>query len=143
MFEALGMKISQHDLLPLVRPFLFYQLHPDSEIEPKVLPLEQCPALWDSKVSVFHSATAIFHAPSNPSGPGGMYRETIRSTPQWTKGNFSGPRRDCVFVDGGDSSAPGMRGLLVARVHLFFSFSFAGVEYPYALVHWYATVGTE
>jgi len=137
------MKIGQQNLPDLARRFLFYQLHPDSDVEPDTLPLEQCPVLWDSRVSVFHSATAIFRAPSNPSGPGGMYREVIRSTPEWTKGDVAGPRRDCIFVDGGESNAPGMRGLLVARVYLFFRFSFANVEYPCALVHWYTTVGTE
>jgi len=65
------MKIGQHDLPDLIRRFLFYQLHPNSDIKPDALPLEQCPMLWDSRVSVFHSATATFHAPSNPSGPGG------------------------------------------------------------------------
>lgn len=142
-FMALGIKIGQQDLPDLVRHFLFYQLHPNSDIEPDDLPLEQCPVLWDSRVSVFHSATATFRAPSNPSGPGGMYREAIHSTPQWKRSEIGGPRRDCVFVDGGEPGAPGMRGLLVARVYLFFRFPFANVEYPCALVHWYTTVGTE
>jgi len=142
-FAALGMKIGQHDLPDLVRHFLFYQLNPDSDIEPDDLLLEQCPVLWDSRVSVFHSATATFRAPSNPSGPGGMYREVIRSTPWWAKGEVAGPRRDCVFVDGGGPDGLGMRSLLVARVYLFFRFSYANVEYPCALVHWYTTVGTE
>lgn len=137
------MKVGQHDLPDLVRHFLFYQLHPDSNIEPDDLPLDWCPVLWDSRVSVFHSATATFRAPSNPSGPGGMYRELIHSTPKWTKGDVVGPRRDCVFVDMGESGAPGMQGLLVARIYLFFKFSFANVEYPCTLVHWYTTVGNE
>jgi len=140
---ALGIKIGQHDLPDLVRHFLFYQLNPDSDIEPDALLLEQCPVLWDSRVTVFHSATAIFRAPSNPSGPGGMYREVIRSTPWWAKGEVAGPRRDCVFVDGGEPDKLGMQSLLVARVYLFFRFSYADVEYPCALVHWYSTVGTE
>ena len=69
-----------------------------------------------------------------------MYREVIRSTPWWSQGDIAGPRRDCVFVDGG-SGAPGMRGLLVGHVHLFFSFSFANTDHPCALVHWYAKLG--
>jgi hypothetical protein len=72
-----------------------------------------------------------------------MYREVIRSTPWWSKGDIAGPRRDCVFVDVEGSSAPGMQGLLIARVYLFFKFSFAGTDYPCALVHWYTTVGAE
>jgi hypothetical protein len=72
-----------------------------------------------------------------------MYREIIRSTPWWSRGDIGGPRRDCVFVDGGETEAPGMQGLLIARVYLFFKFSFANADYPCALVHWYTTVGTE
>jgi hypothetical protein len=72
-FNALGLKIGQHNLLELTRHFLFYQLNPTSIIEPDELTLSACPMIWDSKVSVYHSATATFRAPSNPSGPGGMY----------------------------------------------------------------------
>ena len=96
--------------------------------------------IWDLKVAVYHSATATFHTPSNPSGPDGMYREVIRSTPYWPRGEIPGPRRDCVFIDvGGAEDNVGMRGLLVARVYLFFKFSYGDVEYPCALVHWYST----
>jgi len=110
---ALGLKIKQYNLLDLTRRFLFYQLNPTSTIEPNDLTLTTCPMIWDSKISVFHSATATFRAPSNPSGPGGMYREVIRSTPSWSKGDISNPRRDCVFVDVGNEGI-GMSGLLVA-----------------------------
>jgi len=136
---ALRLKIHQHDLLDLTRRFLFYQLNPTSSIEPDNLVLAECPMIWDSKVSVFHSATATFCTPSNPSGPRGMYREVIRSTPSWSKGDISGLRRDCVFVDVGNSEKPGMSGLLVARVHLFFRLSYDGTNHPCALVHWYLT----
>lgn len=71
--NALGLKIGQHNLLDLTRRFLFYQLDPTSMVEPDQLALTACPMIWDSKVSVHHSAVAIFWAPSNPSGPGGMY----------------------------------------------------------------------
>ena len=136
---ALGLKIGQHDLFDLTRRFLFYQLNPASAIEPDQLTLIACPMIWDAKVSVYHSATAIFRAPSNPSGPGGMYREVIRSTPFWPRGDIPGPRRDCVFVDVGNSENSGMKGLLVARVYLFFKFTHNGVVYPCALVRWYST----
>jgi hypothetical protein len=95
--------------------------------------------IWEPKVSVYHSAMAIFRAPSNPSGPGGMYREIIRSTPFWPRGDIPGPRRDCVFVDMGHLENAGMKGLLVARVFLFFRFSYDHVSYPCALVHWFST----
>ena len=49
----------------------------------------------------------------------------------------NGPGRyDTIFVNA-DSSADGMRGVDVARVRLFFSFSDDGIEYPCALVHWF------
>ena len=75
--------------------------------------------IWASKVSVYHLAMVIFHAPSNPSGPGGMYREIIRSTPFWPRGSIPGPRRDYIFVNTGDMDIIGMKGLLIAQVHLF------------------------
>jgi hypothetical protein len=95
--------------------------------------------VWESKVSVYHSVTATFRAPSNPSGPGGMYREVIRSTPFWPRGELPGARQDCVFVDMGGSEGVGMKGLLVARIFLFFKFAHGGVDYSCALVHWYST----
>ncbi|KAF9778110.1 hypothetical protein BJ322DRAFT_1014885 [Thelephora terrestris] len=137
--DGLGLKIGQHDLLDLTRRFLFYQLNPTSPISPDQLTLTECPMIWGSKTSVYHSATATFRAPSNPSGPGGMYREVIRSTPFWPRGDFPGPRRDCIFVDMGDPGSVGMKGVLVARVYLFFRFSYNRTNYPCALVHWYST----
>ena len=137
--DALGSKIGQRNLLDLTRRFLFYQLNPTSTTEPDQLTLIMCPMIWESKVFVHHSATATFRAPSNPSGPGGMYREVIRSTPFWPRGDIPGPCRDCIFVDMGDSEKTGMKGLLVARVYLFFRFSHSGIDYQCALVHWYST----
>ena len=99
--------------------------------------------LWDSRVSVYHSAITTFCAPSNPSGLGGMYREAIHSTLWWMEGNISDPQRDCIFVDKGGANTLGMQGLLVTCIHLFFKFSYAGVEYPCTLVHWYTLVGTD
>jgi hypothetical protein len=132
------LKIRQHNLVDLARRFLFYQLNPTTVVEPDQLMLANCPMIWETKVSVYHSALAIFRAPSNPSGPGGMYREVIRSTPFWPRGDIPGPRRDCVFIDMGGSESVGMMGsLLVARVYLFFKFSYDGVTYPCALVHWF------
>src|SRR6266478_2405907 len=86
--SALGSKINQLNLLDLTRRFLFYQLNPTSTIEPDHLALATCPMIWESKVSVYHSVTATFRAPSNPSGPGGMYREVVRSTPSWPMGDI-------------------------------------------------------
>jgi hypothetical protein len=87
-----------------------------------------------TKISVFHSATATFCAPSNPSGIGGLYRESIRCTPCWQTGGITGRRRDCIILNTG-SDVPGMRGLDIARVHLFFSFKVEDELFPCALVH--------
>jgi hypothetical protein len=88
---------------------------------------------------MYNSARVVYYAPSDISGLRGIHRERIRSTRSWYGGR---PRRDCVFIGNSDSpDAPGFKGLLVARVYLFFSFVHDGVYYPCALVHWFSTVG--
>lgn len=91
------------------------------------------------KVAVFHSAVATFYSPSDSAGAGGMRRERIRATPSW---RGSAGRYDTIFVSE-DASLPGMHGLLVARVHLFFSFEAGGIIYPCALVHWFSQTAEE
>ncbi|KAJ7754198.1 hypothetical protein DFH07DRAFT_868599 [Mycena maculata] len=81
-------------------------------------------------ISVYHSAVATFHAPSDPSG---MRRERIRSTPQWRR---HGPQRDCAFVVE-NQAEHGFRGMSVVRIRLFFSFTHDGIDYPCALVDWF------
>ncbi|KAF8951994.1 hypothetical protein BDZ97DRAFT_1931423 [Flammula alnicola] len=90
-----------------------------------------------SGISVFHSATSSFYAPSDPSGIRGMRRERIRSTPSWRS---TGARRDCVFVVEKEDQ-PGFRGMSAVRVKMFFSFMYEGEEYPCALVEWFKKVG--
>ncbi|KAJ6461522.1 hypothetical protein C8R47DRAFT_921810, partial [Mycena vitilis] len=63
-----------------------------------------------------------------------MYRERIRSNPKW----HGYARRDTVLVD---VDGPVMKGLVVGRALLFFSFEFADREYQCALVHWFVPVG--
>jgi hypothetical protein len=96
-------------------------------------------ALSDIIVSVHHSATATFHAPTDPSGVGGMRREVIRSTLSW-RGK---PRHDTIFVNN-DTDLPGMRGLLVARaLHFLRLDTQHGESFPCVLVHWWEIVGNE
>jgi hypothetical protein len=92
-----------------------------------------------SKISVFHSAVATYFSPSDPSGIHGMRRERIRSTPSW-RGREK--RRDCAFV-AEDGSKPGIAGISVVRVFLFFSFEYDGVFYPCALVEWFTRIGLD
>jgi hypothetical protein len=89
-------------------------------------------------VSVFHSATSIFHAPSDLSGAGGMRRERIHARPVW---RHSGTQYDPVLINA-DPSQPGMSGMLVARVRCFMSIKTEdGKAHDCALIHWFSTIG--
>ncbi|KAF8871154.1 hypothetical protein CPB84DRAFT_1904820 [Gymnopilus junonius] len=91
---------------------------------------------WSS--SLFNSVRAVYYAPSDLSGIGGMHEEQIRAVRKWYNGP---PRYDCVFVGNTDAAdQPGFRGLNVARVRVFFSFQHKHVIYPCALVHWFSHV---
>ena len=121
-----------------MRRFLWVQLNPNTEISPDEIPIDQCPSFGCS-INVYPSAIARFYAPSDLCGTGGMYRERIWSTPNWHR---EYPRHDTVFVDI-DAELPGMRGMAIGRVLLFFSFSFRDHIYPCALIHWFIPVGEE
>lgn len=136
--EALSAHIQQPSLPELLRRFLYDQIHPNNLISSADIALDDCPRFY-GRISVFHSAVARFYAPSDICGAGGMHREHIRSTPVW-RGEY--PRYDTVFVET-DRELPGMGGLTVGRVFLFFSFTFQDVLYPCALIHWYSLVGLE
>lgn len=137
--HGLGQKIGIPNLPDLVFKYLCEQV-PDT-----TTPHTQLPRINISHVDhlkIFHSARAIFCAPSNPSTTTGMRHETIRATPTWNRGEIPGPRYDCVFVsNGSDSDESVMSDLLVARVLLFFSFSFNDVPHRCALVHWFSVLG--
>jgi hypothetical protein len=79
---------------------------------------------------------ARFYAPSDLCGAGGMYHERIRSVPSW---QGSHARRDTVFIET-NSELPGMQGMCIGRVLLFFSFVHDGSYYPCALIHWFVPV---
>lgn len=125
--------------MTLIRRFLFDQKYPDSDIPGSDIDLRLCPRV-SGRVSVYRSAVATYYAPSDLSGIGGMYRERIRATPAWNRGESSAPRYDCILVqvspeDGGFSS------MQAARVRLFFSIKHDNNTIPCALVEWYETVG--
>lgn len=136
---TLGADYIHEPALPeLTRRFLFDQLNPNGPQTSSDIPLNQCPRI-SSKISVFHSAVATFYAPSDESGIWGMRRERIRSTPSW---RGQGQRRDCAFVvEKEKEDKPGMKGLSVVHVRLFFSFEHNGKSYPCALVEWFKTIG--
>ena len=91
----------------------------------------------EGNISVFHSAIASYFSPSDDCGRYGMCRERIRSCPL-RRGKS--PCRNCVFVVE-DEDKPGMRGMNVAQIQLFFSFTFNAKEYQCALINWFSSIG--
>lgn len=89
---------------------------------------------------MFSSAVALIHAPSDPSGIGGMRREFIRATHSWRKGTS---RFDCMLYKGDAVNPRGMHDLQVVRARLFFRFGYKNQLYSCALVHWFKTLGDE
>ncbi|KAF8961217.1 hypothetical protein BDZ97DRAFT_1664537, partial [Flammula alnicola] len=132
----LAAHVNQPQLPLLTRRFLYATLNPDSPVpaSPNELPD------ISGKTYVYNSARAVFYAPSDLSGLGGLHHERIRSVSSWYGG---AARRDCIFVGNTDAEpdAEGFANLHVARVFLFFSFSHDGVTYPCALVQWFSAVG--
>ncbi|KAF8200520.1 hypothetical protein K438DRAFT_1822115 [Mycena galopus ATCC 62051] len=128
----LAIHIQQPEFPELVRRFLYEQLHPDSDVDARDIPIADCPR-FDGRIKIYHSATARFYAPSDLCGAGGMRRERIRSNPQW---HGAYPRRDTVFINV-DAELPGMLGMIIGRVYLFFSFTYRDTHYPCALVQWF------
>ncbi|KAG1781229.1 hypothetical protein EV702DRAFT_962857 [Suillus placidus] len=133
---ALAHEVAVPDLRRLIRYFLFSQLNPDDARDPKDIPAASLPR-HEGKLQVFNSAAAMFYAPSDLSGIGGMRREHIRACPLWQN---EYPRNDCMFINT-DSDAEGMRGLEVARVICFFSFKHNWEVYPCALIQWFEKIG--
>ncbi|KAI0352004.1 hypothetical protein OH77DRAFT_1562722 [Trametes cingulata] len=136
---ALGPHVGVNELPDLIRIFLFHQLNPrSSEPTDAALALDRCPPLGDQPIAVFHSAQAEFHAAGDPTIANDTRRELIRCTPCWRD---TAPRFDCIFVNR-NSQLPGLLGMDIARVKLFFSFRYRRKLYPCALIHWYARMGS-
>ncbi|KAJ7650467.1 hypothetical protein FB45DRAFT_859230 [Roridomyces roridus] len=130
-----ALHVDQPRLHELIRRFLFEQLHPDRDAPAT---MAECPPFAEN-VFIYNSARAVFYAPSDVCGIGGMRHERIRAVKSW----YSGPSRyDCVFIEH-DGDADGFRGLHAARVHLLFRFKYRGVDYPCALIHWFSAHGNE
>ncbi|KAI0072076.1 hypothetical protein K474DRAFT_1686802 [Panus rudis PR-1116 ss-1] len=129
--------LMQPALPELCRRFLFDQLHADDpDLNADEVPLAWCPQATAS-VSTHHMATAIFYAPSEACGIGGMHREMIRCVPNWCRAY---PHYDTVLISL-DVTQPGMRGMSVARVLSFLRISHEFQEFPCALVEWFTTRG--
>lgn len=127
--DALAAHINQ-PLFPLaLRQFL--ATYDDRDSNPPD-DIEDCPA-FKGKIYVHHSAVACYYAPSDLCGVGGMYRERIRANPSWYGEKA---RHDTVFVVL-DGDQPGMLGMVIARVFLFFSFSYRHKDFSCAFVQWF------
>ncbi|KAF7372543.1 hypothetical protein MVEN_00116600 [Mycena venus] len=136
--HQLAVHIGRPRLHELIRRFLYDQLNPNATIPGGRAPIFDCPE-FSERVYMFNSARAVFYAPSDVCGVGGMHHERIRATKSWYGG---APRYDCVFIEH-DTDAPGFRGLHAARVFLLFQFKFRRINYPCALVHWFSVHGQE
>ena len=89
-------------------------------------------------IQVYHSASMVYHAPSDLSGIGGMHREYIWAAPNWRKKGM--PQHDCIFVER-DLGKEGFQSLGIAQVQMFFTFCHDDILYSCALVHWFETYG--
>jgi hypothetical protein len=134
--EALAAEIQQPRFPSLIRRFLYDQQYPNNVLSSSDVPLAACPT-YTGKIRVYNSAVATFHAPSDPSGIGGMHREHIRAAQSWRNGPG---RYDCVFLNQ-DPDFSGIAGMSVVRVLLFFAFDLDGTTYPCAFVHWFKILG--
>ncbi|KAH8990667.1 hypothetical protein EDB86DRAFT_3065262 [Lactarius hatsudake] len=126
--HALAAYIKQPMFLLIFAQFLYKFRHPDERVAPSTM--EECP-VFDGAIKVHHSAVATFYAPSDLSGSGGLRHERIRSTPNF----FGHPRYDTIFVV--VDSQPGMKGMEIGRVLLFFSFEYRQKNFSCALINWF------
>jgi hypothetical protein len=112
------MKLSQHIREPgfpsAFKSFLYSMHHPTHPIPKNV----EMRISFTGKIHVFHSAISCFYSASDLCGPSGMYQQCIRSTLSW----YGHPRRDTAFVVI-DEAQPGIKGMLIARIHLLFTFT--------------------
>ena len=131
----LARELAQPRLYEYICRFLFQELYPNvampQNIEDEGMP-EPSRRL---KLGMHTSASAVFYAPTEISGPGGMHREIIRATPSWY-GKF--PRYDTVLVIV-DPNVWGMMRYRVARIRQFLLFTYLDIQDPCALVEWFIT----
>ncbi|KAH9026440.1 hypothetical protein EDB85DRAFT_2074917 [Lactarius pseudohatsudake] len=117
--DNIAVKIDQPNFTHLIQQFLHKQESLESDSNTSLVDLPT----FHGKITVYPSAVATFHTPSDISDVGGMR----------CPGCY-----DTVFVNTGSEA---MHGLNVAHVQLFFSFSHEGIKYPCALVRWFYRVG--
>lgn len=130
--QGIAERLNQPSLPRLIDQFLYDQLYADEDHSSE----DVSELLWPSfqgRLSLYHSAKAVFYAPTELSGISGMHHEIIRSNPTW-RGEYG--RRDTVLINL-DPSEPGFRGMIVGRVQAFLAFTHESLRYPCALVEWF------
>jgi hypothetical protein len=126
--EGLAQHINCLELIVALRKFLHLYDYPDTD--PQQIPdVDECPT-FHGKIHIHHSAVARFYTPSDFCGAGGLQQQCIRSTPSF----YGMPRHDTVFVVL-DESKPGMEGMVIAHMVLFFSFCYCDRDFSCALVN--------
>ena len=137
--DALAAQLKRPQLHDDIMRFLHGRLLPDGNYEDDV-DLEEFPHISPrAKIGTHLSATVVFHAPSELSGPHGMRREIIRCNPFWY---HTYPRFDTVLVTM-DPTTWGMSRFWVARIRCLISVPYNVFQYAGVLVEWFTTCGRD
>ena len=116
----------------LIRQHVYDATRNDAALNSGQVPTSLLPVISDA-IYIHQSATVTYLSPTDLCKTQGVRHEIIRSVPDWRQ---SGPRRDTVLLNM-DPDQPGMRGMDVASVQLFFSFKHLETVHQCALVHWF------
>ena len=137
--DALATQLGRPQLHDDITKFLLGRLFPDGDYENDVA-VDDFPHISPrAKVGTHLSATIVFHAPSELSGPHGMRREIIRCNPSWYR---TYPRFDTILVTV-DPTTWGMPRFRVARLRCLISVPYDIFQYDGALVEWFTTHGRD
>ncbi|KAF8427570.1 hypothetical protein L210DRAFT_3614931 [Boletus edulis BED1] len=133
-FEEMGYQVHCPKLSYLVAQFIYETQHPNGDLDgiPDVYP----PII--TRGYSYSSAVATFFAPSEHCGIKGFHRQHIYASLSWR--DTKAARFDCVFISK-DPDLPGIHGLYIAQVLLFFSFIHHSIKYSCALVRWFNVIG--
>ena len=74
-------QVGEHNLVRLIQEFVYEQQHPGSSTQD----IPDLPPFYET-ITIHTAAVAIFHAPSDLSGIGGMRRERIHAVSRWRRG---------------------------------------------------------
>ncbi|KAI6007589.1 hypothetical protein F5J12DRAFT_905493 [Pisolithus orientalis] len=123
----LAIKLGLSRLPTILEEFLLQQADAEDYHDLCDIPLSEHP-IYGNKITVVNSAAALFYAPSDISGIGGMWHEYICSCHSWQN---RPPRYDCTFVN----TNPGLKGM-----HGLDVMCILGKCYPCAVVQWFDCV---